>query len=213
MRPELNQIERIESYLAGNFSSEEKTAFEAEIDQNPELASALENQKLLQRAISRAGLKTIITANSGIGIYEAKASKMSKTKKWGWFLSVMVVLVSTSIGLLNLTNERPNSENAKYIAVDSNSSAINNLVAQESDTAAWIQSNAQGENTIANQKERVNDASSLKNELQPWIPFDKQSFEINPKETSSIIGEDGTVIIIPMGAFVDKMILLSETIP
>lgn len=60
MRPELNHIEKIDAYLSGNMTPEEKSAFEKQISENQVLAEAVEIQKNLRKALENIRLKSAI---------------------------------------------------------------------------------------------------------------------------------------------------------
>ena len=62
MRSELTTLEKIDAYLSGNLSPDEKTAFENELNNNPDLKNQVEQQQELIRAVNRKALRTQIAS-------------------------------------------------------------------------------------------------------------------------------------------------------
>lgn len=62
MRSELTTLEKIDAYLSGNLSPDEKATFENELNSDPQLKVQLEQQQELIRAVNRKALRAQIAA-------------------------------------------------------------------------------------------------------------------------------------------------------
>lgn len=90
MRKELNTIEKIERYLQGSMPADERSAFENEINTNPQLKAEVELQKQLMRGLKNIELKNV--AKKSYTKY-----KLGKgLKKWGGIGgSVLIITTAT----------------------------------------------------------------------------------------------------------------------
>lgn len=100
MRNNLDLIEKIDNYLTGKLSQEEKTQFETEIANNPELKATVATQKLVLQAIHRKGIRQDI-----------KNVSTSTTGFWGWIIGMIIIvsviaLYFTSIHFNLFTKEK-----------------------------------------------------------------------------------------------------------
>jgi hypothetical protein len=95
MREDLHEIERIERYLEGEMDDAERTEFENEMEQNPQLKKDTEFFKNLQAGISRQALKLDI--KKAQYRYVKKARKSARIRKFlfggGSFLIMVVAVV------------------------------------------------------------------------------------------------------------------------
>jgi hypothetical protein len=95
MREDLHEIERIERYLEGEMDEAERTEFENEMEQNPQLKKDTEFFKNLQDGISRQALKLDI--KKAQYRYVKKARKSARIRKLlfggGSFLIMVVAVV------------------------------------------------------------------------------------------------------------------------
>jgi hypothetical protein len=69
MRQELNNIEKIDLYITNQLNKEELAEFEAELNQNPELTTKVDEHQLLIQAIKRQQLKKEILAVANGGSF------------------------------------------------------------------------------------------------------------------------------------------------
>ena len=108
MRIELELIQKIEMYLMGTLSPNDKTNFESEMNQNSELQKNVELQKSIMEGIQRMALKTS-TQNA----YASYKLQSCLTK-----LIVIAVLVAAAtfgvITLLNSDKENTTTEPIEY---------------------------------------------------------------------------------------------------
>lgn len=120
MRDELKNIERIERYLEGNMTGEEKEAFETEMANDPDLKNNVDIQKQLQDGIKRQALKAEIQkaherfVNSGGG---ASGNFLTSTK----FLAALAgaIIVATAAYFLVPSQEQNVVETeAESVAVE-----------------------------------------------------------------------------------------------
>ncbi|HTL80787.1 MAG TPA: hypothetical protein VL651_03735 [Bacteroidia bacterium] len=85
-----NIIDKIDRYLDGQMSGDEKTSFESEMKSNPDLARQVQVQREMRAGIERAGLKKDISKT-----FRAK-SLSNKIYKWG-VATVAVVAIGTAV--------------------------------------------------------------------------------------------------------------------
>lgn len=91
MRNELEQMEQIENYLLDKMDPTEKKAFENQMQSNPDLAQAVQEQQMLQSGIGRLSLR---------GSVQTAAKKVFFKKalfKWGLGLSSAIAAVVLAV--------------------------------------------------------------------------------------------------------------------
>lgn len=91
MRNELEQMEQIENYLLGQMNPAEKSAFESEMQSNPDLAQAVQEQQILVSGVERLSLR---------GSVQTAAKKVFFKKalfKWGLGLSSAIATVVLAV--------------------------------------------------------------------------------------------------------------------
>lgn len=125
MRDELQNIERIERYLEGKMTGEEKEAFETEMANDPDLKNDVDIQKQLQDGIKRQALKAEIQkaherfVSSGGG---ASGNFLTSTK----FLAALAgaIIVATAAYFL-VPSQQPNlvETQAEVVAIEEKAEA------------------------------------------------------------------------------------------
>jgi len=181
MRNELENIQRAEQYLNNELSESQRQQFEKEQIENSELKSLTENVRDLQTAVFRSELRSKIEQNGGGG------NGWRNTLFVGTFLMMM-----GAIALLYM--EKPHEEN-KLTQLE-----VSNPVAQDIDNTSQV---AQDSTTSIIITETPLKTMSI-GEHDLWVQPDIQTFLFDSKIGATIEGEDGMLIIVPSGAFVDS---------
>ncbi|BAV07279.1 hypothetical protein SAMN05421788_10297 [Filimonas lacunae] len=104
MRNELELLELIERYLAGQLGTAEKAAFEAAVRNNPQWQSELLLQQELRMGLERAMLKEEVLA-AGARFHQGKGCR-----RW-WFIGILLTALSLLV-LLWVFYESPDAPNA-----------------------------------------------------------------------------------------------------
>lgn len=202
MRPELNQIERIERFLDGKMEADEKILFEKELAINPDLKEAVDTQALMITAINRKALLTQVQQfapgpRSGGG--GNSASILSKFK-WPIILSSIVV-GAVITWFATIGNERPEKIEEPTVTYGAQQHQSENQIASDSSSIALDEKIAenparQTSTTLSSRKE----FGGLETLISPEV----QRIVVDPKKDELIECKDGTVILIPKHAFADQ---------
>ncbi|MBI3136243.1 MAG: cytochrome c [Bacteroidetes bacterium] len=106
MRIELKVIETIEQYLMGTLSPNEKTDFESQMNQNPELKSQVDLQNQIMQGIQRMALK-----NATQSAYKSYKLQSFLTKA----IVIAVITTAATLGIMKLIeNSTENPTPATY---------------------------------------------------------------------------------------------------
>ncbi|NQY67644.1 MAG: hypothetical protein HRT72_07970, partial [Flavobacteriales bacterium] len=200
MRPELTQYELVESYVSGSMTQSEAQDFEAQIAASPELRSMVEFQPLFTQANKRSALRAEIAA-----IIPTPPRKPWKGK---WTIGgVFLALVTAASFFLfgNMAEKKENFEKTEQ-----------KLPVQEIQPIAVVEDTTK-ELAIA-QPAYLPDTKCIVEPdltlpsppmpkvelLSTWIPLDVQHTPVQVADGAAILGDDGTLVIIPTDAFIDK---------
>lgn len=202
MRTELQQLETIERYLNNNMGQAEALAFEAAMANNPVLQNQVSITAHLKSAIIRRRLKT--------DIQKYTPKKGLRLTKWTTILSAIVLGVALSHFFLSKKDKI--SEITKNTGAELNLSLQNvtddTLNPTDSDTTKYEvakEIRTSPKTNPANQtifKRSPN--LERDNKLKTWLNPEVQTFSINPLQGATLEGKDGSLIIVPKNAFVDK---------
>ena len=125
MRAALVQIERIENYILNKMSASEKSEFEEQINNDPQLKKEVEAQKLLVEGIKRLGLKW-------------SANKAMKSYKLMQFLKVVIptLLVATAaaVGAVMYFGAETDGEKSIETPTEYNETMSTPLILDENDS-------------------------------------------------------------------------------
>ena len=205
MRPQLSQFEQIESYVLGSLSASEVTAFEKAMASSPELAGLVEFQTVAIQASKRKALRAEIAAvtNSGSSGF---------SNKWMWIF-VALILAAGTIGAaiyMSGTEEKfrhtseQTAQNA-INAIDNGANAsINGQIAVQDSVKAEEMSHVDASEAQTTDIPSMAMSMLTKNEVIPWVPFEKQQFTIRTDIGGTLEGNDGSLIVVPADAFLDK---------
>lgn len=198
MRPELNKIERIESYLSGSLNESEKTLFENELKSDKSLQEAVENQSLMVTAIERKALLAAVVAAAPPQFPPREGSSFFSKFKWPIILSSVVV--GTLISWLAFRSDEKIAEKNEKLQQEKNGTIAtkNTSIERSQDENATVDFTFQPTRTVisANNKTRFDG-------LETWIAPEVQKVIINPDREKLIECKYGTVILVPENAFVD----------
>lgn len=197
MRKELNNIEKIELYLANQLCKEELQSFEKQINEDTILAKQVAEHQLLIQAIKRKQLrKEVLAVANGSNFWNIWT-------KLGLGLGIISIL---ALSLLFLPKEK-----SKYSLKQIQSK--NELVLKTSDSSQNILIKptllTQADSTEAEVFEQPNSPVNYKEDtecggLKTFVEPKVQRFKVNAQEGTTIEGEQGTLVIIPPNAFTDS---------
>jgi len=199
MRPELNQIERIELYLNNDLTSAEKQSFESEIEQNPQLKEAVENQSLMVRAIERKALMAHVIAAVPPQVPPRDGSFLSKFK---WPIILSSIVVGGLITWVSLrSDENLAKKHEKLHHEQANNAYTTNIDRNQDEIIGttpvdFTYNPAIPTNVVKTQVTRYGG-------LETWIAPEVQKVRIDPKKEELIECKDGTLILVPKNSFVD----------
>jgi len=102
-------IELIERFLEGTLNEQEKEAFLARVEAEPEFAAAFNQRKLLQASYTEASKRVELKKQIGLLIEDEKHKTLKQRKLW---LAAAAVVVLASLGSLLIFNPgKPDMEN------------------------------------------------------------------------------------------------------
>ena len=203
MRAQLEIIEKIDAYILGELSPSDAQAFAFEIQQSAELQEIYATQKLIQQAILR---KAILFQVQQFAPTISPATTFWTKFKWPIILSSILIALlglaaikyfsqdsSEKIGSTenNLQSVVPTPKNNPEVFADS----IECLDATTISPFKPITPSST--TTIAKTNNRLDG-------LKTWINPEIQTFSIDPKRSNTLECIEGTLIIVPANAIVDK---------
>jgi hypothetical protein len=198
MRPELTQYELVESYISGSMTQEEAKAFEVQIALSPELQSMVEFQPLFAQASKRSALRAEIAA-----IIPPPPRKPWKGK---WTIGgIFLVLITTaSFFLMNSFADKPVRTSGETKLPTKQIAMVPDTVEEFAvvEPAYLADTECEVKHPVAN---KVQPKKEEKEEvLSTWIPLDIQHTPVKVRKGATVLGDDGTLVIIPSDAFIDK---------
>jgi len=201
MRARLESIARVESYLSGELSGTERTQFEADLLTDKLLQQLLTFQQDFQKAISRQALRAQIrsAAKQGGGGSSGLSGKMLLIGG----IVVLAGIIAYALFGTQAPAEKQQPVTEQPAAISAPAAAVHSgdtmpLIAERTRETGYQRGNVTTIDRFPSTPEEK------AKEWQPWIPFKRQYFNVDPAKGSTIEGKSGTVIIVPSNAFVDK---------
>lgn len=194
MRPELEQLAQIDSYVNNTMSAAESAAFEAEMAINPAMKEAVETQNLLITAVNRKALLAQVVAAAPATVMPPRDGSILSKFKWPIILSSVIVGAVISFFALRGDNEELQKSHDNIHANASNEpSESEGLRASREVDFTYIPANPDIVKTSRRQF----------GGLETWVAPELQQITIDPTQDELIECKDGTVIFVPEDAFVD----------
>ena len=190
MRPELNQIELIDRYLRKDGTPDELQAMSDQIAASEELQALMAQHELVLQTIRRNALRKEIIS------YKPKGGGGFKGKvQWAILTGIIVLGVITAIVASNYSNRFSEDEN-------SNASLTEMLDNTRSFNPEVYDANPETHDTYNRPDRYYMDAKD--SELNPWLPFKNQSFDLKAEEGGVFEGDEGVVVVVPENALIDN---------
>lgn len=207
MRKELSNIEKIDLYLTNQLEQTQKAEFEEALKQNTALEEQVTEHQLVLQAIKRSQLKKEILAIA------------NGTRFWNFWTKLGLGFSFIGILILAITllpNEKPNNivKESKSVIEKTNPNQVistpditsDSINQQDSSSTAFPKSNF---TKVLQKNKRHNSHTSYKEDtecggLKTFVVPNKQLFKVQASTGKTIEGEQGTLIIIPPNAFIDK---------
>lgn len=205
MRPELEQLARIDSYVNNTMSAAETAVFEAEMASNPAIKEAVDTQNLLITAVNRKALMATVIAAAPPTVVPPRDGSILSKFKWPIILSSVVVGAVISFFAFKGDNEelQKSHENLHSNVANSENNLAKNeglRASREADTNGpddadftFVPANT---NIVNTQRRQFGG-------LETWVAPELQQITIDPTQDELIECKDGTVIFVPEDAFVD----------
>lgn len=205
MRPELNIHEKIDHYLSGQLSAEEKTQFEAQIKADQNLAELVENQRLLIKAVQRKAIRADIQKYGGKGGFNWMNFSLITLGIIGLITALFLYFSS-----INKSTSQHYKESRNITPLESNETTeitepvhVENIITDSTDTSE--ETNTENQIKKSDKTNKNFYAEDTECGGHPtFVTPDYQHFVIDPKESTTIEGKDGMIIFIPKNAFVDE---------
>tara|TARA_Y100000589_G_scaffold154511_1_gene147101 strand:+ start:5714 stop:8032 length:2319 start_codon:yes stop_codon:yes gene_type:complete len=198
MRKELEELALIDAYINNELDGDQLNKTEELIQQNPDFAAKVENQKLIIKAIKRSE-------------YKKEIRKNKKGGKNGYFFGGALVILA--IGILSyfalgseLNEVKPSTPKIDKKEVISNPSTFSEKKLTN-DSESLEKKPIIPSKTKSKSKDKKDVIKVIKtktNELKTWIEPEIQVFQLDASKGGIIEGENGMVISIPSNSWVDK---------
>jgi len=200
MRKELEELALIDAYINNELDGDQLNKTEELIQQNPDFAAKVENQKLIIKAIKRSE-------------YKKEIKKSKKGGKNGYFFGGALIILA--IGILSyfalgseLNESEPSSPKIdKKEVISSPSTFLEKNLTNDSDSLFLVNKPIHPSDTKSTSKVKKQVIKVKKpktNELKTWIEPEVQVFQLDASKGGIIEGENGMVISIPSNSLVDK---------
>lgn len=198
MRKELEELALIDAYINNELDGDQHNKTEELIQQNPDFAAKVENQKLIIKAIKRSE-------------YKKEIKKSKKGGKNGYFfggtLLILAIGILSYFALGSELNEiepsTPKIDKKEVISTPSTFSEKKLTNDSESlEKKSIIPSKTKSKSK--DKKEVIKVKKTKTNELKTWIEPEIQVFQLDASKGGIIEGENGMVISIPSNSLVDK---------
>ena len=198
MRKELEELALIDAYINNELNGDQLNKTEELIQQNPDFAAKVENQKLIIKAIKRSE-------------YKKEIKKSKKGGKNGYFFGGALVILA--IGILSyfalgseLNEVKPSTPKIdKKEVISTPSTFSEKKLTNDSESLekkSIIPSKTKSKSK--DKKEVTNVKKTKTNKLKTWIEPEIQVFQLDASKGGIIEGENGMVISIPSNSWVDK---------
>ncbi|XOV66928.1 MAG: TonB family protein [Fluviicola sp.] len=206
MRPELEHLARIDSYLNNTMTAAESAIFEAEMANDPAMKEAVETQSLMITAINRKALMAQVIAATPPTVVPPRDGSILSKFKWPIILSSVVVGAIVTYFAIKGDDEEPqNAHENLHAHIANNDANFTNKEGLRASREADSNENNNVDFTYASSN--THPVSTKRHEfggLETWVAPDLQKITINPTKEELIECADGTVIFIPKNAFVDS---------
>jgi len=210
MRTPLEYLDRIDQFINGGMSQEEKLAFETELKLSEQLQQTYNNQLLIQQAVHRKA----ILAQVEMFAPKVIASNVFWTKfKWPIILSSIVLAIVSGFAINSkfekqsqkkIVSQNSGISQGKKIQKPAIISSNNNHSSYfKNSTFTLLPNPSISDNTTLAGKS-VSNPYKVLDGLQTWIKPEIQYFTIDPTKSATIEGKDGTLIIIPANTAIDQ---------
>lgn len=194
MRTNLENIRKVDEYLADELNASEKTAFEQELTSNHELQDLLDEQTLFIASVNRASLRSQIENVAG-------GSGFNFTK---W---LPVIVVGLMIASAAVWVSMPETNQLATVQEE-----ISTVSKSESESPATINAPVTAnepvpvESSTAKPQRRYTPRAKIYEcgGHKTWVAPDVQHFAVDPADGATIEGKDGILIIVPTDAFLDE---------
>lgn len=199
MRADLQTLERVETYVNGFMTSPEKEQFETELNTSSDLQMILEHQQLIQQAVARKAIMAQIHQFA-----PAALSSISFWTKFKWPIILSSIMLMALVGfsfISNVETKQDQEKEAKKTLISEKNSEIVNPKTEEKLPPDSPCKSAKSEISLDDSK-GVN--STNLDGLYTWVTPDKQIFDLNPGSSHTLECKNGTLIIVPKNAFIDK---------
>ncbi len=203
MRPQLEQLARIDAYLNKTMNTAEISAFEAEMQSNSAIQEAVETQQLLITAVNRKALMAHVSAAAPPPTFPPREGSLLSKFKWPIILSSL--LIGTVISWFALTSDseeviknheklHKTNQNA-----DQNDQQVLPITLNDSISESQVDFVSQRARTT---RTFISD-QRLFGGLETWVSPDVQQVIIDPSREELVECNDGTLILVPKKAFAD----------
>jgi hypothetical protein len=204
MRNELQHIERIDQYLNNELSATDTIAFEQELQNNSTLQTQLETQKLLKQAALRKAIK------ADIAKYGGSSSMGFNWSKWLGVTGIIALIIGALwLGKDVFSTTENNNEHNQLATIQKDSTKVDmdTLVTVPTDSISQDETTL-ASNSKASEKPKSKEITYSEDTycggLKTWVKPDIQTHTIDPSKGATIEGKEGSLVIVPSDAFVDK---------
>lgn len=199
MRADLQTMERVEAYVNGFMTSPEKEQFETELNTSSDLQMIVEHQQMIQQAVARKAIMAQVHQFA-----PATISSISFWTKFKWPIILSSIMLMALVGfsfISNVETKQDQEKEAKKTLISEKNSEIVNPKTEEKLPPDSPCKSAKSEISLDDSK-GVN--STNLDGLYTWVTPDKQIFDLNPGSSHTLECKNGTLIIVPKNAFIDK---------
>jgi len=214
MRTALENIQKIDAYIANDLSQMEMSLMKESLAQSPELNAIYQNQLLIQQAIQRKAILAQVEGFSG-------GSSLSFWSKFKGPIILSATLIGI-LGIIGIVLALTKSADSAKTPAQKNLSGDFGFKNKSSESKESIDSIAPKNKTVASKSKIINakfseyqkfkpikpsmiETKRMKpNGLNTWATPEVQTFQINPVNTNTLECKEGTVIIVPANAVLDK---------
>ncbi|GAB5416426.1 MAG: hypothetical protein Crog4KO_09870 [Crocinitomicaceae bacterium] len=203
MRPQLEQLARIDAYLNKTMNTAEVNAFEAEMQTNSAIQEAVETQQLLITAVNRRALMAHVTAAATPSMIPPREGSLLSKFKWPIILSSL--LIGTVISWFAITSDseevitnheklhKTSQSNTQNVQADRTIRSNDNISELQAD---FVYQASRTTNTAPSNRR-------LFGGLETWVAPEVQQVIIDPSKEELVECNDGTLILVPEKAFAD----------
>lgn len=195
MRSQLEQIAYIEKYLLQELSPEEMEKAKEEIESSSELKEMMETQQLVMQSIRRKALREEIDHYA-----PSSGSSFGRFGNWILGISLLIGVIGIIIGVFSQSSKLDTERNDFSPIVPT--MADNTREFYECPEAQiHVREN---EVHTSYQRPHADKIAMDEDGFKSWLPLKHQYFRLNTKTGGVFEGDDGTVIVVPENALLDK---------